>query len=133
MTRIARFALCGAALTGVAVYVSAQTNTQVKVGPKDIGGVCNQHARSRSRRVGDRGDNRSADAVHQRSRDGRPGRYLIPDLPAAGYSVFARGYGLVDSPKVTAKPGQHVDLKPTVAPDKKTAAKLYPGIIGTRC
>ncbi len=28
------------------------------------------------------------------------GRYLIPDLPKANYSVWVRGYGLVDSPKV---------------------------------
>ncbi len=28
------------------------------------------------------------------------GRYLIPDLPEAKYMVWARGYGLVDSPKV---------------------------------
>ncbi len=55
------------------------------------------------------------------------GRYLLPDLPAAGYTVFARGYGLVDSPKVQAKPGQQIDLKPSLAPDKKTAAELYPG------
>ncbi|MEH2567358.1 carboxypeptidase-like regulatory domain-containing protein [Bradyrhizobium sp. AZCC 2289] len=34
------------------------------------------------------------------------GRYLIPDLPAANYSVWVRGYGLVDSAKLTAKPGQ---------------------------
>ena len=25
------------------------------------------------------------------------GRYLIPDLPAANYSVWVRGYGLVNS------------------------------------
>ena len=55
------------------------------------------------------------------------GRYLIPDLPKANYSVWARGYGLVDSPKVTAAPGTPVDLKPTIAPDAKTAALLYPG------
>ncbi len=54
------------------------------------------------------------------------GRYLIPDLPKANYSVWARGYGLVDSPKVTAAPGTSVDLKPTIAPDAKTAALLYP-------
>lgn len=54
------------------------------------------------------------------------GHYLIPDLPAANYTVFARGYGLVDSPKAQTKPGTRVDLKPTVAPDSKTAAKLYP-------
>ena len=28
------------------------------------------------------------------------GRYLIPDLPKANYSVWVRGYGLVDSAKV---------------------------------
>ena len=55
------------------------------------------------------------------------GRYLVPDLPKANYSVWARGYGLVDSPKVQAEPGTSVDLKPTVAPDAKTAAQIYPG------
>ena len=54
------------------------------------------------------------------------GRYVIPDLPAANYAIFARGYGLVDSAKSQAKPGATVDLKPTIAPDAKTAAKLYP-------
>src|ERR1700691_2347385 len=55
------------------------------------------------------------------------GRYLIPDLPKAKYTVWARGYGLVDSPKVQTETGKLVDLKPTVAPDAKTAAQLYPG------
>jgi hypothetical protein len=55
------------------------------------------------------------------------GHYLIPSLPAATYTVWARGYGLVDSPKVQTRPGKQVDLKPSLAPDKKTAAKLYPG------
>ena len=54
------------------------------------------------------------------------GRYLIPALPAATFTVWARGYGLVDSPKVQARPGKQVDLKPSVAPDKKTAAQYYP-------
>ena len=34
------------------------------------------------------------------------GRYLIPDLPKANYTVWARGYGLVDSPKVKHRTGQ---------------------------
>ena len=38
------------------------------------------------------------------------GRYLIPDLPDAEYSVWVRGYGLVDSPKMRAKPGRHLNL-----------------------
>jgi hypothetical protein len=55
------------------------------------------------------------------------GRYLIPELPKAKYTVWARGYGLVDSPKVQTETGKTVDLQPTVAPDAKTAALLYPG------
>jgi hypothetical protein len=54
------------------------------------------------------------------------GRYLIPSLPAATYTLWARGYGLVDSPKIRTRPGKHIDLKPSVAPDKKTAAHYYP-------
>ena len=55
------------------------------------------------------------------------GRYLIPALPKARYTVWARGYGLVDSPKVETEPGKRVDLKPSVAPDAKSAAHYYPG------
>jgi hypothetical protein len=54
------------------------------------------------------------------------GRYVIPDLPKARYTVWARGYGLTDSPKVQTEPGKLVNLKPAVAPDAKTAAQLYP-------
>jgi hypothetical protein len=55
------------------------------------------------------------------------GRYLIPSLPAATYTVWARGYGLVDSPRVQTRPGKQLDLEPSVAADKKAAAKYYPG------
>jgi hypothetical protein len=44
------------------------------------------------------------------------GRYVVPDLPQANYQVFVRGYGLVDSSRVAAKPGQRLDLKGVVAP-----------------
>jgi hypothetical protein len=54
------------------------------------------------------------------------GRYLIPDLPKAKYTLWARGYGLVDSAKVEATPGKRVDLRPNVAPDRKAAAHYYP-------
>ena len=54
------------------------------------------------------------------------GQYLIPDLPAANYSVWVRGYGLVDSPKKEAKPGNTLDLDAVVAPDEKAAAEYYP-------
>src|SRR5215510_13313223 len=45
------------------------------------------------------------------------GRYVIPDLPKATCSVWVRGYGLVDSPKVQAKPGQQLNLTAVAAPD----------------
>ena len=54
------------------------------------------------------------------------GRYVIPDLPMAKYSVWARGYGLIDSPKVETVPGKLVDLKPSVAPNRAAAAQYYP-------
>ena len=54
------------------------------------------------------------------------GRYLIPSLPTATYTVWARGYGLVDSPKLQTRPGKQVDLKPSVAPDQRAAAQYYP-------
>ena len=31
------------------------------------------------------------------------GRFVVPDLPPANYSVWARGYGLVDSAKMTSQ------------------------------
>ena len=54
------------------------------------------------------------------------GRYLVPDLPQATYDVWVRGYGLVDSEKVQAEPGQALNLTAVVAPDAKAAAEYYP-------
>ena len=42
------------------------------------------------------------------------GRYLMPDLPAAQYDIWVRGYGLVDSEKVNAAPGQSLDLNAVI-------------------
>src|SRR3954463_7632424 len=42
------------------------------------------------------------------------GRYVLPDLPRATYQVFVRGYGLVDSARVRATAGQHLDLTAVV-------------------
>jgi len=54
------------------------------------------------------------------------GRYLIPDLPAAKYRVWVRGYGLADSTQVDGKPGQPLDLTAVIAPDAASAAAIYP-------
>jgi hypothetical protein len=56
------------------------------------------------------------------------GRYVIPDLPTANYQVWVRGYGLVDSPKVRAKPGQQLNLTAVPAPNERAAAHYYPAI-----
>src|SRR3989442_628595 len=56
------------------------------------------------------------------------GRYVIPDLPTANYSVWVRGYGLVDSPRVRAKPGQQVNLTAVPAPNGGAAAHYYPAL-----
>jgi hypothetical protein len=56
------------------------------------------------------------------------GRYVMPDLPKANYSLWVRGYGLVDSPKVKAAPGKIVNLKAIVAPTPAAAAEYYPAI-----
>src|SRR6202163_3836292 len=54
------------------------------------------------------------------------GRYLMPDLPKANYSVWVRGYGLVDSPKQATAPGKILNLTAVVAPSATAAAEYYP-------
>ena len=56
------------------------------------------------------------------------GRYLIPDLPKANYSIWVRGYGLVDSPKVESAPGKIINLSSVPAPNAAAAAEYYPAI-----
>ncbi len=54
------------------------------------------------------------------------GQYVVPDLPNATYDLFVRGYGLVDSPRQSARPGQRVSFDATLAPDARAAAQVYP-------
>ncbi len=114
----------GVVLFGIAGY--AQQNAPVKIKAVDIGGVVSS---SKGPEAGVWVIAETTDLptryIKEVVTDDR-GRYLIPDLPKAKYTVWARGYGLVDSPKVQTEPGKLVDLKPTVAPDAKTAAQLYP-------
>jgi hypothetical protein len=122
----------GVALIGIASYavmrthLNAQQSALVKIKADDIGGVVS------STKGPEAGVWVIAETTDLPTRyikevvtDDR-GRYLIPDLPKATYSVWARGYGLVDSPKIHTEPGKLVDLKPAIAPDAKTAAQLYP-------
>src|ERR1700732_440865 len=50
------------------------------------------------------------------------GRFVIPDLPKVDYEVWVRGYGLVDLPKLRAKPGQLLTLTAVPAPNEAAAA-----------
>ena len=54
------------------------------------------------------------------------GRFLVPDLPAASYEVWVRGYGLVDSEMTGAQPGDQVDLTVRAAASPREAAEIYP-------
>jgi len=121
------------ALTVMAIYVfamhprvDAQQSAPVKITTHDIGGVVSS---SNGPEAGVWVIAETTDLptryIKEVVTDDR-GRYLIPDLSKAKYSVWARGYGLVDSPKVQTEPGKLVDLKPSIAPDAKTAAQLYP-------
>jgi len=132
ITRILYFA--GLVALGIAggliitrITLNAQQGAAVNVKPGDIGGMVSS---SKGPEAGVWVIAETTDLptryIKEVVTDDR-GRYLVPDLPKAKYTVWARGYGLVDSPKVQTEPGKLVDLKPTVAPDAKTAAQLYPG------
>ena len=56
------------------------------------------------------------------------GRFVVPDLPPANYSVWARGYGLVDSTKTMSRPGQRLTITATPAPNEAAAAHYYPAV-----
>ena len=55
------------------------------------------------------------------------GRFVVPDLPPASYSVWARGYGLVDSAKATAKPGQRAGHHRDGRAERGRGRALLPG------
>src|SRR5690348_8244727 len=133
--RTARFlslaGLIGLAAAGYLVLSRSSANAQqaasVKIKPADIGGVVSSSKGpeggvwviAETTELGTR-------YIKEVVTDDR-GRYLIPDLPKASYTVWARGYGLMDSPKVKSEPGKLVDLKPTAAPSPAAAAQIYPG------
>jgi hypothetical protein len=126
--------VAGLAALAIAAYLTIgrthlnaqQTAAAVKINSDDIGGVV---ASSKGPEAGVWVIAETTDLptryIKEVVTDDR-GRYVVPDLPKAKYTVWARGYGLVDSPKVTAEPGKEVNLTPKIAPDLKTAAQLYP-------
>src|SRR5438034_6218825 len=122
------FAIVTAVPSSIA-WLGAQqraANTTVAIDPDDIGGVVT------SSKGPEAGVWVIAETTETPTKFARivvtddQGRYVLPDLPPASYQVFVRGYGLVDSPRQTAKRGQQLNLTAQVAPDAKTAALVYP-------
>jgi hypothetical protein len=126
-SRIA-FRLCIALMLAVPfVLVEAQQKPgAVAIDPDDIGGVVT------SSQGPEAGVWVIAETTETPTRFARivvtddQGRYVVPDLPRASYQVFVRGYGLVDSQKQTAKPGQQLNLRAEIAPNARAAAEVYP-------
>src|ERR1700747_968611 len=56
------------------------------------------------------------------------GRYVLPELPKANYTVWVRGYGLVDSPKLQSTPGNILNLSAVPPPNPAAAAEYSPAI-----
>jgi hypothetical protein len=112
--------------SGAGTGAAQQTGNAVRVDNDDIGGVV----------TGPRGPEAGvwviAETTDLPTRFSRTvvtdeqGRYLVPDLPKANYSVWVRGYGLVDSSKVQSAPGRVLNLTALTAPNPRAAAEYYP-------
>src|SRR5690606_9112961 len=111
---------------GTGRLASAQPGGAPAIDPDDIGGTVTSAAGGEAggwglAEAGDLGTESRQTVVNDDPRQVR-----LPDLPPATYSVWVRGYGLVDSPPVRAEPGAIVDLDAVVAPDARAAAAIYP-------
>jgi len=53
------------------------------------------------------------------------GKFLLPELPDVAYDVWVRGYGLRDSTRIQAEPGQTIKLAVDAA-SRREAAAIYP-------
>ena len=118
-------AVClAAALLGAAHGQSPRAT--IAIDPDDIGGVV----------TGDRGPEAGVWVIAETTNlptkfvrivvTDDQGRYVLPDLPKASYAVWARGYGLVDGPRVEAAPGSLLNLRAVTAPNARAAAEYYP-------
>jgi hypothetical protein len=119
---------CGLVVASLTWFagLGARQGDRVPIDDNDIGGVVS----------GTRGPEAGVWVIAQTAETQTPfarivvtddrGRYVVPDLPKLNFRVWVRGYGLVDSEKVAAKPGQQVNLRATPAPTPRAAAEIYP-------
>ena len=128
MRRSLRVVAAAAGLVGLVAVVAAlpTSSATLQVGENDIGGVV----------TGTRGPEAGVWVIAETTElptkfvrivvTDDQGRYLIPDLPKASYSVWVRGYGLVDSPKSKSSGGKTLNLTAIAAPNPRAAAAYYP-------
>src|SRR5439155_337135 len=109
-------------LAGSPAHVDAQQAASVTIGDTDLGGVV------RGPNGPEAGVWVIAETTDLPTKMAKivvtddQGRYVLPELPKANYSVWVRGYGLVDSPKIQTTPGKIVNLTAVPAPNDKAAA-----------
>jgi hypothetical protein len=133
--RTTRLVYLGMVAVGVAALLSAypvklgsQQNASVRIDKDDIGGVVKS---ANGPEAGVWVITETTDLPTKFAKivaTDDQGRYVIPDLPKANYTIWVRGYGLVDSPKVKASPGKTRNLKAVMAPSEAAAAEYYPAI-----
>jgi len=119
-----------ALLTVTSAKLNAQqsTDSQIRIGGSDLGGVVTS---AKGPEAGVWVIAETADLPTKFAKivvTDDQGRYVIPGLPNASYSVWVRGYGLVDSPKLQARPGAIVNLTAVEAPTPAAAADYYPAL-----
>ena len=128
-TRSLRIGAAAIAVALIAMPIGAQQAPAVSIGKVDIGGVV------RGPGGPEAGVWVIAETTELPTKFAKivvtddQGRYVIPDLPPnVNYQVWVRGYGLVDSPRLRAKPGQILNHAAVPAPDERAAAHYYPAI-----
>jgi hypothetical protein len=124
--RLLHVGACCAVIAAVHANTGLLRAQPVRVGPGDIGGVVTgAHGAEAGVWVIAETTDLPTKYVKIVVTDDR-GRYLLPDLPKANYSLWVRGYGLVDSPRVRATPGRNLSLTAVAAQNLRAAAEYYP-------
>jgi hypothetical protein len=127
VTALAVLCIC-AVVRSLLINAQQRSSSDITIGSTDVGGVVSgpKGVEAGVWVIAETTDlpTRFAKAVVTDDR----GRYLVPGLPKATYDVWARGYGLVDSPRMKATPGQRLNLTALPAPTAAAAAEYYPGV-----
>jgi hypothetical protein len=115
-------------VVGASTPVRAQQTAPVSIGDTDIGGVVSgPHGPEAGVWVIAETADLPTKMVKIVVTDDQ-GRYVMPDLPKANYTVWVRGYGLVDSAKANTTPGKIVNITTVPAPNEAAAAEYYPPV-----